>query len=245
MTGSIAPRGLTVATYNVGNGLATPARLARFVRECGADLIGLQELDSAQADALARVAIEQLPYQVVRGTGFSGRGLLSRFPIVEHEWLDLVPDRPDLRAMVRTPAADVTFVVAHPPPPRLRKEGVIFNLDTLAQIDRLAQLAAESRYSVLVGDFNMTARHPSYLRLVDAGLVDSYRAAGVGRGATFPARPGRIRRLNHRLSWLPLPPFARFDYIWHTPDLEPLTAWIERGAGSDHLPVFARIAPST
>jgi endonuclease/exonuclease/phosphatase family metal-dependent hydrolase len=233
--------GITVATYNVGNGLATPARLARFVRECGADLVGLQEVDSAQADALARDAIAQFPYQVLRGAGFSGRGLLSRFPILESEWLELAPDRPDLRATVSSPSADVTVIVAHPPPPRLRNGHVVFSLETLVQIDRLAQLATESRHSVLLGDLNMTARHPSYLRLIEAGLVDSFRAAGAGRGATFPARPGRMQRFNHRLSWLPLPPFARFDYIWHTPDLEPLTAWVERGAGSDHLPLFARL----
>jgi hypothetical protein len=40
---------------------------------------------------------------------------------------------------------------------------------------------------------------------------------------------------------VPLPPLARVDYIWHTPDLKTLDAWVERGVGSDHRPVFARI----
>jgi vancomycin resistance protein VanJ len=36
---------------------------------------------------------------------------------------------------------------------------------------------------------------------------------------------------------------ARVDYIWHTPDLVALEAWVGADAGSDHLPVLARLAP--
>jgi endonuclease/exonuclease/phosphatase family metal-dependent hydrolase len=31
-------------TYNVGNGLALPEMLARYVRSSGADIVGLQEV---------------------------------------------------------------------------------------------------------------------------------------------------------------------------------------------------------
>jgi hypothetical protein len=42
---------LTLMTYNVGNGLAQPSRLAHLLRQSDADLIGLQELARAQAEA--------------------------------------------------------------------------------------------------------------------------------------------------------------------------------------------------
>jgi endonuclease/exonuclease/phosphatase family metal-dependent hydrolase len=229
-------------TYNVGNGLASPARLVTFLRASGADVVGLQEVNAAQAGAIVDGTSDVYPYQIVRGTGFSGRGLLSRHPIGKHEWLCLVPDRPDLRVAVDLLGASVQLVVAHPPPPRLRRTGVVFDAVTIAQIDRLAETVSGSVPVILLGDFNMTMRHPSYARLVAAGFVDAYRAAGVGRGATFPVRPGRMRRLNHRLSWVPLPPIVRVDYVWHTTDFATLNAWVGAGAGSDHLPVLARLA---
>jgi endonuclease/exonuclease/phosphatase family metal-dependent hydrolase len=228
-------------TYNVGNGLALPETLARYVRSSGADIVGLQEVSEEQAEAVAQATSDIYPYLVMRGTGFSGRGLLSRYPITESDWLPLASDRPDLRAVVEISGQPISIFVAHPPPPRLRRRGVVFQPETLAQIDRLAELVVEASPAILVGDFNMTARHPRYAHLAASGLVDSFREAGSGRGATFPLRAGQTQRFNHRLSWVPLPALARIDYVWHTGDLRSLDAWVERGAGSDHLPVFARL----
>src|SRR5215211_7030147 len=192
-----------VMTYNIGNGMVRPARLVRCLIESGADVIGLQELDEAQAAAIGRETIERFPYQIVRGTGFSGRGLLSRFPIVGHEWLELSPVRPDLRVAVAMEGTDVTVVVAHPPPPRLSRRGIVFDRTTVAQIERLGEIVRSAGPAVLVGDLNMTSRHPMYARLVESGLRDAHRTSGAGRGATFPARPGRIQRFDHPFSWVP------------------------------------------
>src|SRR3954452_15398814 len=76
----------TVLTYNVGNGLAEASRLASFVRDSGADIVGLQEIDAHQAAALNGAAAEVYPYRVLLGSGFSGRGLLSKYPILDEEW---------------------------------------------------------------------------------------------------------------------------------------------------------------
>ena len=234
----------TVMTYNVGNGLALPDNLANYVLQSGADIVGLQELSEAQAEAVAQATADVYPHLVLRGTGFSGRGLLSRHPIRESAWLPLAPGRPDLHATIEIGGEPVAVFVAHPPPPRLRRQGVVFEPETLAQIDRLAELVTEASPAILIGDFNMTARHPRYAHLAAAGLVDSFRETGTGRGATFPLRPGQTQRFNHRMSWVPLPAFARIDYVWHTEDLTSLESWVERGAGSDHLPLFARLTIS-
>ncbi len=235
-------RALTVMTYNVGNGLAPPARLVAFLRRASTDLIGLQEVDAAQAAAIASELAEDYPHQVLTGTGFSGRGLLSRLPILEHEHLHLSPDRPDLRAVVDYGGQTATILVAHPPPPRLSRQGVVFDLATIRQIEQLAVTAVETAPAVLLGDFNMTAGNPIYAWLESLGLVDAFLTSGVGRGVTFPVRLGKTRRINHRLSWLPLPPMARIDYIWHSGNLTSLAAWVGAGAGSDHLPVLARLS---
>jgi endonuclease/exonuclease/phosphatase (EEP) superfamily protein YafD len=243
MSGPSTNATFAVMSFNVGNGLVPPRRLVAMLRQSGADIVGLQEVNAAQAAAVAREAVESYPYQAVRGSGFSGRGLLSRYPIVAHEWLELVPDRPDLRITVDLCGRPTAIVVAHPQPPRLRLRGMAFDTVTAAQIDRLALIAVTAAPAVLLGDFNMTPRHPAHARLRAAGLVDAQSVAGSRRGATFPLRPGRSRRWNHRLSWVPLLPVFRVDYVWHTGDLATLGAWVGRGAGSDHRPVLARLAP--
>jgi vancomycin resistance protein VanJ len=242
MTSKDRREAIAVMTYNVGNGLAPTVRLLEHLRASEVDVIALQEVDAEQAAAITGGIADLYPYQVVQGTGYSGRGLLSRHPIVSHQWFHLSPDRPDLGAEIDYSGARITFVVAHPPPPRLRWRGVTFDLTTVSQIDQLAEIVAGIAPAVLLGDLNLTVRNPSYARLVDAGLVDAYRDAGVGRAATFPIRPGRMRLINQRISWMPLHPITRIDYIWHTQDLATLSAWVGSDGGSDHLPVLARLA---
>jgi vancomycin resistance protein VanJ len=234
----------SVMTYNVGNGLVSPQRLVRFLLEAEADLVGLQEVSANQAVAITTGLAEAYPHHIVVGTGFSGRALLSRHPINAYEWLELSPNRPDLRASVTVQGTTITVIVAHPLPQRLCRGRMMFDATTVAQIEHLADLAVARASTVLLGDFNMTPRHPGYARLSAAGLIDAHRAVGVGRGSTFPLRAGHTRRFKDRLSWVLLPPVARIDYIWHTQDLVTLGCWVGSGAGSDHRPVLARLAPT-
>jgi endonuclease/exonuclease/phosphatase family metal-dependent hydrolase len=232
---------LTVMTYNVGNGLAPPARLVAGIRACDADLVGLQELSALQAQAIRADLADDFPYQVLHGTGFAGKGLLSRFPILVDELLPLDPARPDLHVRVRSKGCDLTVVVAHPAPPRVRWRGLVFDAVTLAQIAAIGRMAARRPPAVLVGDFNLTARHAVYALLRRDGLVDAFGTAGRGRGATLPRRVGHSTRLRLRPGWPALVPVARVDYIWHTPDLAVVDAWVGDDSGSDHLPVLARL----
>lgn len=230
----------TAMTFNVGNGLITPGRLTTLLHASAADLIGLQEVNAAQEEALTLVA-DAYPFQASRGTGFSGRALLSRHPIIDVEWLDFSDNRPDLRTVVDLHGAPVTVLVAHPRPPRPRLRGVTFDAQTVAQIEQLIAIASSSAPAVLLGDFNLTPRNPAYARLLASGLIDAFLTAGAGRGSTFPLRTGRTRWGALPLSWVPLPSFARIDYIWHTPDLVTQSAWVGRRGGSDHRPVLARL----
>jgi endonuclease/exonuclease/phosphatase (EEP) superfamily protein YafD len=232
---------LTVMTYNVGNGLARPRRLASLLRASGAEVIGLQELDVVQARVLREALADDYPHQVLHPTGFPGKGLLSRFPIRAHDQLALYPERPDLRAVLDVRGRSVTVCVGHPPPPRLRRKGLSFDEQALAQIDALGETVAACGPSLLLADLNLTPRHPSYQRLRQLGLTDAFAAAGRGRGYTLPLRPGRSQRTKLRLGWLPLRPFLRVDYIWHTREMATRTSWLGRDSGSDHLPVLARL----
>lgn len=231
----------TVMTYNLGNGLADPARLVAILRDSNADLIGLQELETAQAEAIARQLGDLFPYQVLHPVGFAGKGLLSRYPIVEQAQLHLSPERPDLRTVVDIDGATVTVIVAHPAPPKMRLTGIAFDPVTSEQIDMLAQIAVASGAAIVVGDFNMTVRHARYAHWTRSGLIDSFRAVRRG-GATLPVRVGRSVKMKDRLMGFPLRPVVRVDYIWHTAHLVAQAAWVGDDAGSDHLPVLARLA---
>jgi vancomycin resistance protein VanJ len=232
---------LEVLTYNVGNGLAGPRRVADLLARARSDLVGLQELAPSQAQVLAADLASVYPYQVLAPGGFSGKGVLSRFPIRSDEQLHLYPGRPDLRVMAELGGTTLQVLVAHPPPPRLTGGHFGFDALAVAQLATLVEVALEHTPSVLLGDFNMTPRHPVYARFVAAGLVDAFAVAGAGRGWTLPRRVGNASRFQHGLPRVPLPPLARVDYIWCTPGLRAEAAWVGEDGGSDHLPVGARL----
>jgi len=228
-------------TFNVGNGLAAPARMVAVLRQVGADIVGLQEVAVAQAAALERDLRDLYPYQLLTSSGFAGKGLLSRYPLIGGERLSLYPGRPDLKAVVDVDGVKLRVIIAHPPPPRPRAAGMRFDAQTLAQIEALGLLAIEHPPAVLLGDFNMTPRNQAYARLAAAGLVDAFAVAGSGRGWTLPMRVGHSSSFDHGLQGVRLRPVARADYVWYTPPLRAEAAWVGPDGGSDHLPVLARL----
>lgn len=116
---------LTVLTYNIGNGLARPAPLVALLRASGADVVGLQEVSDVQAAAIRRDLCDVFPHQALYPAGFAGKGLLSRYPLLGHERLDLHAARPDLRAVIDVGGTQLAVVVAHPLPPRVGRRDVI------------------------------------------------------------------------------------------------------------------------
>ena len=226
---------LTVMTFNLGAGLADPARLVGVLRRSGADVVGLQELAPEQAAAIDEGLAAEFPYRLLRPLGIPGKGLLSRFPLRDAELLDLFPGRPDARATVGTPGGPVTVVVAHPPPPRIGRRWRE-NATAAEQLARVVEAATAGGPAVVLADVNRVAWQGAYRRIAAAGLVDAFGVAGRGRGATAPTRlvAGGVSRAA-------LPPLLRIDYVWHTAHFRADAAWIGEDAGSDHLPVLARL----
>jgi endonuclease/exonuclease/phosphatase (EEP) superfamily protein YafD len=181
------------------------------------------------------------PYQALHPAGFAGKGLLSRYPHLAEERLTLYPSRPDLHTIIDIGGMLLTVIVAHPPPPQLCRRGLVFPNSAAAQIEALAGRVIAGAPALLMGDLNFTPRHPFYRRLSLMGLHDSFGGAGQGRGWTLPTRIGPSSRLNHWFHWVPLPPVVRIDYIWHTAPITTQAAWVGPDAGSDHLPVLARL----
>lgn len=229
-----------VLSYNVGNGLAPADRLVHYLYYAEADIIGLQELAIDQAEAIERYLPGAFPYRILHPDGFAGKGLLSKFPIVASERHAFASGRPDLSAMVQIGDRTAQVIVAHPRPPKVRMSGAAFDPITLRQIQEVARLATRGVPSIVLGDFNMTARQPEHGILTAAGLIDAFHEVGSSV-ASFPKRVGNAHRFGERAQNISLPPVIRIDYIWYTHEFIARSAGIGRDAGSDHLPVVAGI----
>lgn len=230
---------MRVMTFNAGNGLAEPARLIELVRGSGADIVGLQEIDAVQGRALETALADRFPYRLVHGAGIPGKALLSRLPFAGG-LVEFHPGRPDVVALIEHPDGPLRVIVAHPPPPRARY-GLPVSEAGREQIRLLLREAVIGGPTLLLGDFNVSARQAVYREIAGSGLIDAFRTAGTGTGWTLPTRLARFAYRGQRAGNVRLPVLLRVDYVWHSPHLTATRAWVGSHAGSDHLPVLAEL----
>ena len=235
-------RVITVMTANVGAGLASVGEIEEAVRKADADIIAFEELPREQGKQLTATFADRYPASASFGDGHEGRGILSRYPLTSAHTVEIATGRPDVVALVDVDGLELTVVVAHPRPQKLSPGGLFFAFGSLRQMLRLGQNTVDSAPAVLLGDFNMTPRHPGYARLRDLGLVDAFGVAGKGLGLTFPTRVGVTKwSRNERIARSKIVPLVRFDYVWCTPDITVEAAWIGPDTGADHATVMARL----
>jgi endonuclease/exonuclease/phosphatase (EEP) superfamily protein YafD len=236
-----APR-LVVMTANIGNGLADPGQVAEEILKAGADLVGLQEVSGEQGDALVRALSSELPHLKLQERGIPGKAIFSRHPLIETGPIEIVRGRPDLMARVDMPGGPIRLVVAHPEPPRFGLGSGARNMLSGQQIRHLAEsIRHAGEPGLLMGDLNRVSWQRAARALSEMGLIDAWLAGGSGPGFTLPARWAHGAYRGHPLGEVRLPPFARVDYVWHTPHFMTEDAWLGAAAGSDHLPVVARL----
>lgn len=241
-------RTVRVMSYNIHHGQGVDGRLdlpriAAEIRESGADVIGLQEVDrhwserSAFVDQAAELA-RMLRMHVVYGANLDrdplqpgeprrqyGTAILSDAPI--HEWRNtLLPrtgnleQRGLLEALITVRGVPVRVFTTH--------------LQHNSQAERIAQIAAvreiigvPAESVVLTGDLNARPDTPE-IAAITQGLVDAWAEAGVGDGYTLSAEN----------------PYARIDYVLHSADVVARSATVLSTVGSDHLPVAADLVLS-
>lgn len=220
---------LTVMTFNTGNDFISPDALQTLIQKSGADVVGLQELSPRNAAALD--SWNAYPHRVLHGKHFDGKGLLSRYPIHTHELFTLRVERPHIEAEIHVDGTPVRVFVVHLPAPNYRR------LETYSPHcePELSMLLERRRDlpTLYMGDFNFIDQSATYRLMVQAGFKDTFRAAGKGRGPTFPTR--------FQYAYVPLVPVLRLDYIWASPHFEPRRSYVGQGYGSDHLPVISQL----
>jgi endonuclease/exonuclease/phosphatase family metal-dependent hydrolase len=225
-----------IMNYNLHNGFNTDGRLdlealAQVIEESGANVVGLQEVSrgwviNGSADMLSWLS-NRLDMVYVAGATEGqlwGNAILSRFPIVESENVQLPPDSLLLRRGYTVAEIDVG------------RETVKFIDTHLHQIAEDSEVRQEQvpplivawngePLTVLMGDLNAEPGSPEMRMLSDAGLVDVSAVIGPSPRHTYYSAD----------------PTQQIDYIWTSRDIGATDFVIPQSTASDHLPLVTTL----
>lgn len=241
-TVSAAGDTLTVMSYNVRFVNEDSSALLAQIERYDPDLLALHEYSPSIIAALDGQLSARYPFKWVR----PGRGLYSRYPIDNQQWI-ATPGSYGGGAQQVSLAVDgrhLTLISAHPSAPPIRAWyppglplAIPMQVDYTAHRKQMAAILAELEQVegpvILVGDLNITDQHPLYRQLTaEMGLRDAHLERGRGLGFTFN-------------------PFLRFpiaawriDFILHSQELGVVNLEVGSYAGSDHKPLVATIGLS-
>lgn len=222
---------MRIMTYNIHSGKDIQGnhsldRVSKLIKDEHIAVAGLNEIEtlsprtrfSNQPKVLAR-ARDMLycygPTLRLGPIGFFGNALVSRYPIIAYENINLPGStrwerRCCLKAVLRVPEGYLTVLSTHL---------TLNSADRRAQVETLAGLVKrEGNPVILLGDFNCgTAElQPIGDIMVDAG-------ERFGSGCTYPYGS----------------PSHRIDYIFISPRITCTNLYIPNCDASDHLPVIA------
>ena len=223
---------LRVITANLRHGEASAEAVVSLVRRQGADVLFLQELaEPVVVSRLKQAGLtDLLPHELtdLGDVGARGRGIYARFRLTGG--LHLGPaDVAQLTARLELPGgqrADLVCVhVFRPRPPWWQANTVKWRND-LAALPAPAGSAADPP-RVLAGDFNATADHVRFRRVLRLGHVDAAARVGQGLMPTWGPEPwGR-------------PPLLTLDHVLVDPGCAVQAVSVHPLPGSDHRVVYA------
>ena len=222
---------LRVMTCNL-MGKSLPDRQSQIdmLRDSGADIIALQEVEQDSVEAINSQLADVYPYRALYPAGVAGTGIISKYPIHDEDFFLLTPGCLfHTMATVDVDGIPVTVISAHPPPPFSISE-FQYKSFRYEETSKLIALTSQEQPALILGDFNITDQTSVYRLLIDAGFQDTYREVGWGFGYTWPVR---IRAVDWPM------PLMRIDFIWHTDNFQAVSAWVGPKTVSDHLPVIA------
>lgn len=178
-----APR-FTLLTYNLHSETEAVQPLIDLVRAVNADVVIVQELSGVAAEHFDAQLADQYPYRFLHPVlnPYNGRGLLSRYPVVDEQtWPEVFPIPVRLqRATIEIGDTPVTLYNLHAPPSFPIWGEPLDHRPRAQQIaDLLEMAAADSGAVILAGDFNISDFDENYAHIT-ATYTDSFRAVGLG-----------------------------------------------------------------
>jgi endonuclease/exonuclease/phosphatase (EEP) superfamily protein YafD len=230
---------LTLLTYNLASQAQNLEGAIAIIRDANADLVNLQELSQGAAARFSAEFADEYPYQSLHPQAddpIPGQGFLSRYPITADDYWRIHLGHQ--RVQLDVDGTAITVYNPHPIQP-LVYNGFAQRAEEITEV--LARAENESGPLIIAGDFNMTDQSEDYGRIA-ARYTDSYREAGWGLGLTFPADAPGAQAIPGQITGVPWP-LLRIDYIFHNAAFQALEThvWPVSG-GSDHRPLFARLA---
>ncbi len=206
--------------------------MARAILDCGADIVGLNEMFDegegavfgAQTERLSKLTGLENRYfakAIDDVEGPYGNGLLSRYPIKKAETI-IIPD-PDpreyngfyeTRCLLKAELENgVTVLVTH------------FGLNPDEQRNAAKTILEHIKPNkcILMGDFNITPEN-ELLKPIKEKMIDTSQGF-----------------FENKSSWPSDKPTIKIDYIFVTPDIQVVSADIPELIASDHRPHIAEI----
>lgn len=241
---------LKVITFNILPINPDIDAAVEWIRGEGADLVLLQELPREKHAQVADTLSDGLPHSDYRHNAqLDGSKLtLSRYPIITSEDID-IGSWWIRRLTIRLEDSPIAVYNVHMAMPT-RDAGdpnipvdyglaqLIMRYDETQRntlIRALLEIIEEETLPyVVAGDFNTSDQAIIYQAMA-AVMRDSFREAGRGLGATWPAATGE--------EGLPefIPPLIRIDYVWHSAQFGTLSAATGPNLRSDHLPLLVNL----
>jgi endonuclease/exonuclease/phosphatase (EEP) superfamily protein YafD len=213
----------TVATVNLQYSNPQHDRLLGWLAAHPADVIVVQELTGAWAQALAGSDAHPHRFLLTREDPY-GIGVLSRWPLESAGAIDLAGDRlPSIEGIVDIEGRRVRLVGLHTHWPVLPEVARMRD----AALGGAAGIARDSDLPViLLGDLNLTPDSPEFTRLLDeSGLRDVVS--------------GRRWRPTWQAGFWPLA--LRIDHVLVSSQLCVEAVEVGPSIGSDHRPVIAQL----
>jgi len=233
------PTRFRVMTYNIHHGAGLDGkvdllRIAQLIKEQGADVVALQEVDKGTQ----RTARRDFPEELAALTGMTcvfsnnyafeggeyGNAVLTKFPVkhwtnLHYKMLREGEQRGILQLVLDVRGREVVFMNTH----------IDYRPDdaerwlNVGEIEGLKKKYGD-RPIIMCGDFNASPDSRVCRRIAES-FDDTWALIGQGDGFTIPVRNPR----------------NRIDYIWISKgkSLVPKKIWVPRSEASDHLPVVA------
>ena len=226
---------LTVVTYNVHQGRSGDASTLAAVGSADAEIVCLQEVNHAWERVLEQRYAAQYPVMLFAPEEeYGGLAILSKYPIEDRGVLHYGRDfHPAWYVIADTPAGRVQVMHVH-----LRS---VFDGDADAvsnfigtSFDHLAELRSFMKRTepglpmLVIGDFNESPKGDAVKWLEARGF----------RNALPIYRPGQFTWKGSSVTAMVE---MTIDHVMFDGNFEPLSSWVDRSGGSDHLPVLASL----